>query len=234
MKMKKALLALVCAVSLVVATFVGTMAYFTDTESVTNTFTVGKVGITLDEADVKPDGTIDTNKRVIENIYHLIPGMTYIKDPTIRVDADSEECYLFVKIENGLVRNNETHEENIETTDATKTIAKQMSDLGWVEIDATNHIYALAKTADSTKENDFKYTVFGGAEVVVFNEFTIDGNKVVNVPDGEAVPEGKIDLTPYISSDNAPAIKVTAYAVQAAGFDNAKAAWTATFGNSNN
>ena len=56
MKMKtkrKALLLSLCAVLLVVASVMGTMAYLTSTSAtVTNTFTVGNVGITLDEAPV--------------------------------------------------------------------------------------------------------------------------------------------------------------------------------------
>lgn len=208
----KALLLALCAVLLVAASVFGTVAYLTDTEAVTNTFTVGRVGLKLDEADVKPDGTLDTDKRVLENEYHLLPGRTYIKDPTIYIDADSEECYLFVKVENGIKK--------IETTDSTKTIAAQMKDLGWVLIDEANGIYVLDKKGDKT------YTVFGEAEVEVFKTFTIDGDKVVNVPEGETVPDGKYDLSDYEKAE----VTVTAYAVQVAGFDNAEAAWKATFG----
>ena len=60
-----------------------------------NTFTVGKVNITLDEADVNEDGTeIVGADRVKENNYHLIPGKTYIKDPTLTVKANSEDSYV--------------------------------------------------------------------------------------------------------------------------------------------
>ena len=51
----KALVLTLCAVLLVVATVMGTMAYLTSTDTVTNTFTVGKVAITLDEAKVNTD-----------------------------------------------------------------------------------------------------------------------------------------------------------------------------------
>ena len=100
---KKAMTLALCAVLLVVGSVAGTMAYLTDDDTVTNTFTVGKVGIALDEADVKPDGTLDTtNSRVKKNEYHLIPGHTYIKDPTVTVDAGSEAAYvrMLVKVEN--------------------------------------------------------------------------------------------------------------------------------------
>ena len=103
MKIKrKALLLTLCAVLLVAATAFGTLAYLTDSEAVKNTFTVGSVGLSLDEADVKPDGTLDTNDRVQANEYHLLPGHTYIKDPTVTVDAKSEDAYvrMIVTVEN--------------------------------------------------------------------------------------------------------------------------------------
>ena len=51
-KTKKALLLSLCAVMLVTASVLGTMAYLTSTDEVVNTFTVGNVAITLDETDV--------------------------------------------------------------------------------------------------------------------------------------------------------------------------------------
>lgn len=53
----KALLLTLCAVLLVAASVMGTMAYLTSTDKVENTFTVGNVKITLDEAKVNTDGT---------------------------------------------------------------------------------------------------------------------------------------------------------------------------------
>ena len=94
----KALALALCAVLLVVSTVFVTMAYLTSkTDVVTNTFTVGKVTITLDEAKVTADGEkVQGADRVKENKYHLIPGHFYVKDPTIHVANGSEECWLFV------------------------------------------------------------------------------------------------------------------------------------------
>ena len=64
-------------------------------DSTVNTFTVGQVDIKLDEAKVTPDGKpIDGEPRVTENRYHLVPGMTYTKDPTITVKGSSEDAYV--------------------------------------------------------------------------------------------------------------------------------------------
>ena len=156
----KALALALCAVLLVVTTVFVTMAFLTSKDTVTNTFTVGKVTITLDEADVKSDGTYESNKdaRVDTNEYKLIPGHTYIKDPTIHVADDSEECWLFVKVENGLA--------NAEAEGAT-SIASQMAAKGWTKVDGTD-VYAYA-----TKQ-------VAGADVVVFDTFKIAGTTDVS------------------------------------------------------
>lgn len=98
----KACIAALCAVVLVAASVFATVAYLTSTATVTNTFTYGNVKITLDEAKVNEYGATEDAPRVTGNTYRLIPGHTYTKDPTIHVDADSEDCWIFAKVENGL------------------------------------------------------------------------------------------------------------------------------------
>ena len=73
----------------------GTLAYLTDRQEVVNTFTLGDVDIKVDEAPVTPDGKpIVGEDRVDGNEYHLIPGQTYTKDPTMTVLKGSEESYV--------------------------------------------------------------------------------------------------------------------------------------------
>lgn len=79
MTMKK-IVAIVLAMVLVAVAAVGaTMAYLTDTKSVTNTFTMGDVKITLDETDVKNP----TGGRVTSNAYDIYPGAVVTKDPIV-------------------------------------------------------------------------------------------------------------------------------------------------------
>lgn len=94
-----ALVVLVAAVSVL-----GTLAYLTSTASVKNTFTVGHVAITLDEAKVDAMGVEQLGaNRVKENSYKLMPGHSYVKDPTIHVAFNSEDCFIraTVTITNG-------------------------------------------------------------------------------------------------------------------------------------
>lgn len=100
----KALLMSLCAVLLVAASVLGTMAYLTDSKDVKNTFTVGNVAIKLDEAKVDENGTQVVDKdgnpvaRVTENEYKLLPGHTYVKDPTVTVLKPSVASYVRMKV----------------------------------------------------------------------------------------------------------------------------------------
>lgn len=198
----KALLLALCAVSLVTASVLGTMAYLTDDKTVTNTFTVGSVAITMDEKDV--DGSSqNANGRDQANSYKLLPGHEYEKDPTIHVDADSEDCYLFVKVENGI--------EAIE--DENSKVADQMTRNGWAKVEGKGvYVYVGTETGATkplavTKENK---------NIPVFNNIKIAGSV-----DGDTLANYK-DKT----------ITVTAYAVQKDGFEGKTPAdiWAATFG----
>ena len=160
---KKVLVTVLCAVMLVVGSVLGTMAYLTSQSEVNNTFTVGNVAITLDEADVDENGTVlkDDNDnpltRVKANTYKLMPGHTYVKDPTIHVSATSEDCWLFVKVENG-----------ISAIEDNTTIAEQMAAKGWTLVAGQTDVYAYSDV------------VAGGTNVVVFDNFKIKGDAVTS------------------------------------------------------
>ncbi len=89
-------LLMILAVSLIICGVVGgTVAWLiTKTAPVVNTFTYGDVNITLDETDTD-DGDGDTNT----NTYTMVPGNTITKDPKVTVLADSEDSWLFVKLD---------------------------------------------------------------------------------------------------------------------------------------
>lgn len=96
--MKKKILALCLVVVLVATAITGvTLAYFTDTtQKQTNTFTMGDIEIKLDETDIKnPNGRTDKD----QEYGVLMPGISYVKDPTITVKAKSEDCYVFLEID---------------------------------------------------------------------------------------------------------------------------------------
>ena len=150
---KEVLLLALCAILLVGATIAGTVAYLTSQKTVTNTFTVGKVSITLTEDKINVQtgekltgseaGTTDN----LQNI-KLVPGREIEKNPVITVSNDSEECYLFVKIENGLT--------------SAGTI-NGMED--WVLVNTTLN-------TDTVKYYRYETTANAGDEIAVFTSFT--------------------------------------------------------------
>lgn len=92
---KKTILVAAIAVMLVAALVVGgTLAYFTDTKTATNTFTVGKVGITLNEKNA--DGSDFTQNQ------KLYPGTktqnNIAKIVTVTNNQGSEDAYLWAEI----------------------------------------------------------------------------------------------------------------------------------------
>lgn len=150
--------AMFCAVVLVAGSIAGTIAYLTSEKSITNTFTVGKVGITLDESPVDTDGKKTTGDRVATNSYKLFPGKTYDKDPIIHVDADSEACWLFVKIENNI--------DGIEVAeDDGDTIAEQLAARQWTLVSGETNVYCRAVT-NAANDNVSVFATFTVADDV--------------------------------------------------------------------
>ena len=195
---KKLILLALCAVLLVGASVMGTLAYLTSTDKVENTFTVGKVEITMDEADVDEYGVpVDGATRVQENEYKLIPGHTYTKDPTIHVAQGSEACYVFVKIENGIAG-----------IEGTAKIADQLAANGWAQLATGSDIWYKGTAVDARN---------AAQDVAVFGSFTI------------ATTASGTDIANLASAK----IIVTAYAIQADGFNSAVEAWTSASGSFN-
>lgn len=208
----KALLLALCAVSLVTASVFGTMAYLTDNKTVTNTFTVGSVAITMDEAKVNTDGTpIKGAARVQSNDYKLLPGHTYTKDPTIHVADNSEDCYLFVKVKNEI--------EPIEEKSGSITAGVEFNMIpnGWAFVKAQDNITDIYVYVGKEEGAKNPAPVQAGTNVGVFKELVIDGS---------------INGT-TLAKYQGKTIEVTAYAVQKDGFEGktADAIWAAAFPN---
>lgn len=209
----KALLLTLCAVLLVAASVMGTMAYLTSTDKVENTFTVGNVAIKLDEAKVDTDGTpVTPAERVKANSYKLLPGHTYNKDPMVTVLSGSEASYIKMTV-------------TFSKAGALDAIfASTGADLTSIfnGYDSANWIYK-GNTKDAgadTRTYEFWYKETVGAPNAdvaldaLFDSITVPGtitNKQLETIKGMT-------------------ITVNAYAIQADGFDNADAAWAAYAG----
>ena len=107
--MKKKILAMsLCVVMLAIAIVGGTLAYFTDTDSAKNTFTVGNVKIDLIESRFHREGNDNSGDKSIPDPTQTASGMKYVTDghkafTDAEIKADAETYmndYLAVKGQN--------------------------------------------------------------------------------------------------------------------------------------
>lgn len=120
----------------------GTVAWLTDkTTAVVNTFTYGNINITLAE-------TTGSN-------YKIIPGVDITKDPKVTVKANSEDCWLFVKVEKA-------------GTFVDGKVTYSIAD-GWTALTGQTDVYYREVSAATT---DTEYYVLEGNKVTVSDTLT--------------------------------------------------------------
>lgn len=144
----------------------GTVAWLTaKTEAVVNTFTYGDINITLDETT--------------GSSYKIIPGVDITKDPKVTVKANSEACWLFVKVEKA-------------GTFVTNKVTYSI-DTGWTQGDGTNipsDVYYRSVTASNA---DQPFGVLSGDKITVSDELT--KAEINNLNDAAKTP--KLTFTAY-------------------------------------
>ena len=212
---KRSLLILSSLILIIVIAVTGTFAYLTDRDAVVNSFTIGRVAITLDEADVDAygvplvDGNGNPAKRVKNNEYKLLPGVTYVKDPTITVEANSVSAYIRMKVVINCM------------AELDALFAPEGADLITIfnGYDANNWICAgeARSESDNTVTYEFRYKtpVSAGAGSVkldaLFDSFTLPGTFTVE----------------ELETLEGLTITVYGHAIQSAAFVNEEAAWVA-------
>lgn len=100
--MKKKITAIFLCIALAATAIVGaSLAYFTDTDSETNTFTVGNVSIELIESTYHREGNDNSGDKSIPDPTQTASGMKYVKegnlaftDEEIQKDAETYQEYL--------------------------------------------------------------------------------------------------------------------------------------------
>lgn len=241
----KALLMSLCAVLLVAASVLGTMAYLTDSKDVKNTFTVGNVSIDLDEAKVDEKGNLVKNQddtladRVTQNEYKLLPGHTYTKDPTVTVLAPSVESYVRMKV----------------TFNKASALIAMCTDPEFAEDGPTGveNAFPLIRMVKFVEANAAKWdgiipdNMEETGDMLASNKYFVADktnntltyyfyyNEAVAAPTENVVLPtlfDKITLPEWVTGDQLKAlqgfeINVVAEAIQADGFENADAAWAA-------
>lgn len=139
-------LMLVLALALIVGVAGGaTFAWLTATsDTVTNTFTYGDINITLGETTGSD--------------YKIIPGVDIEKDPLVTVEAGSEACWLFVKVEE-------------EGTFVANKVTYSIAD-GWTKGDGTKIPANVYYRAVDAVKNDTDFAVLKDNKIYVSDTLT--------------------------------------------------------------
>ena len=186
-----------------------TLAFLTDAEETKNTFTIGSVNISLYETDVNEMGEpIEGAEPVTENTYHLLPGKTYVKDPTITVENGSDESYIRMLV--------------------TLNLYKEIKEVFGEDFLPGNFVLGYDQE---------KWIYIGGEENLVENTITYEFryHKTVDSLDGEKVLEplfteltvpGEVEAADLEKIADLE-INVIGHAIQASGLPTAEEAWKA-------
>lgn len=135
--MKKTLITILCTVLVCSCVMGVTLAYIAQkTQTITNTFVIGNITLTLTET---------------EKEYKLIPGKVYDKNPTATIGANSEACYLFVKVE--------------KTTEFDTYVTAKVNTT-WKPVPGETNIYYISVDADTAKTGN-AYPVLENNQVTV-------------------------------------------------------------------
>ena len=251
--MKKKIVALCLCVALAVVAIGGaTLAYFTDTDEATNTFTAGGVKIELIEQQVNEDGTELEDFEQDQVLMPIVGSAQGAKDQFGQPVAENyidkivtientgkSDAYVraYFAIPSALDDGYETFNAglnvlhfNFGNEDGASTYGVQWI---WKHGDKWNY---FETTIDGVAYNvyyaDYYQTLAAGATTEQF----VSGvylDKSFNQQDGKYYAFGEeIDLSGLISDDGELTVKcpVKAVAVQAAGFDTVDAAITEAFG----
>ena len=164
---------------LLVVTVIPTYSWlFSQSDPVVNTFAGGTIKIKLDEAKVDKDGkklTGEEAERVTANSYKYVAGAVLDKDPTVSVIKGSEECYVFVCVENQL----------------TDKFTIDLDTEPWIKVaaDGEKTVYAYKEKVDAREAEDDVNLPAVFTTVTVSEDLTAE--------DVEALGEKKLNVTAY-------------------------------------
>ncbi len=168
------------------------------TKKVTNTFTTSNIEITLDEAPLNEDGMTlnEEESRVKQNEnYKMVPGMVLEKDPTVTVKANSEDCWVFIKVE--------------KSEDFDEYISYRIDPNNWMQLtdesgNAIEGVYCtLGPVTDITENRQIKILGYEDSESVFQpNEILVrDGvtKEMMNAIDNGTATKPTLTFTAYAS-----------------------------------
>lgn len=214
-KVKRTTVVLLSVVTLLGCVASGTLAWLAaKTEVVTNTFTVGDINMDLYEHTRDTDGNLTATETKTLNDYKILPGTSEKKDPTVEITGKSEDCYVFLQVQE--INNNTGNAAGTGVT--TKYISYSIDDAVWQPLmDGTDQV------------------IYNGVPVYYTTYAQQDTDKSHNVLNNKTVTYSedltKADIEKLYGADNAlqdsekPQLVFKAFAVQIEASDTALAAW---------
>ena len=178
--------ALIAAIVLVIGcTAGGTVAWLVSKpKPIVNVFTVGNINAELTET---------------KTAFKIVPGVDIDKDPVATVEANSENCYLFVQLTE---ENWPTFTEATEAGSSTRKVKYEIAD-GWTKLKDGVYYRVVAK-----QDTDQSFHVLKDDLVTVSSTLTKENADA-------------------IQKAGAPELTVAVYAVQKEGMGSAAEAWAA-------
>lgn len=186
----KSLLLILTCVLLFGSAIGGTIAWLTaDAGEVVNTFTESDIDITFSET--LPDG----------QTAQMVPGCTIAKNPTVKVEEGSEDCWLFVKITES-------------TSPALDDYIAYAIAEGWEEVEAENNgVTVIGRRVYKTAPTK-TFGILGAGEYTD-NMGTADDYKITWDANEVCVkPSVTEDMMEAIGGTQKPTLSFKAYAVQ--------------------
>lgn len=177
--------ALIAAIVLAIGcTAGGTVAWLVSKpDPIVNVFTVGNINATLTEE---------------AKAFKIVPGVEIAKDPVATVTANSEDCYLFVKLTE---ENWPTFTEATEAGSTARKVEYEIAD-GWTELKSEHGVYYREVLKKDTENRAF--------HVLKDDKVTVSSTLTKENADA-------------ITGD--PKLTVAVYAVQKEGMASAADAW---------
>ena len=249
--MKKRIVTIALVVALVAIAAVGTLAYFTDTDNATNTFTVGNVKIDLIEQQRGENGLVpfEQNKKLYPIVgsaqgekdeYGMPIAKNYVDKMVTIENTGSEKAYIraYFAIPSALDDGYETFNAGLNVlhfnfgNKVENGVVTSTEGAEWIWTHGSKWNY-FETTIDGINYNVYYADYYQAVDAGATTEQLVQGvylDKTFDIKDGKCYAFGKEVTLDDGWNWNSVSCPVFAIACQAEGFDNAAAAMDAAFG----
>lgn len=217
---KKKVLAIALAICLIATISFTTLAYFTDTDSVTNTFTIGSIEIDLVEDFVQESVLIPVgSNETPEDDENFIKKVVHVEN----VGENPAYVRTFVAIPAALDNPGPLNVHDVYTTDWVKTYAGEKAING-----AMYHVYCYTYQSELAPD-EATYPLMDGVYIDAATDLNVYRNDAGEITAAYFVWNGQ-EINSFDVASMKLDIYVATQGVQSQGFENPDSALNAAFG----